>query len=56
MNGMERNTIIKLRDGLVTIVYFDDPMIDVDSSDEEELTEVQRIAGEIKKMRQRQRD
>jgi len=53
---MERNIIIELRGGLVTTVYSDDPMIevdildydDLDSLDEEELAEVQRIEAKTK--------
>ena len=53
---MERNIIIELRGGLVTTVYSDDPMIEVDildhddlaSLDEEELAEVQRVEAKTK--------
>ena len=53
---MERNIIIELRGGLVTTVYSDDPMIevdildydDLDSLDEEELAEVQCVEAKTK--------
>ena len=53
---MERNIIIELRGGLVTTVYSDDPMIeidildydDLDSLDEEELADLQRVEAKTK--------